>query len=60
MSIKKSEDISKSDKEEQYETGNSGERDYAANDIGGRDGKKLANAMKRKYPKKEYRGKEYR
>jgi hypothetical protein len=60
MSIKKSQDIDRMSKDEQYQTSNEGERDYSANDKGGEDGKNLSNAMNRKYPSKEYRGKEYR
>ena len=46
--------------EEDYEKGNEGERDYKANAKGGKDGEKLDKAIKRKYPEKSMRGKEYR
>ena len=60
MPISRSEDIYKNDNEEQYETGNSGERNYASSKKGGEDGAKLDAAMKRKYPEKKFRWKEYR
>jgi len=48
------------DDEEKYETGNEGERDTSDNAKGGKDGENLDKAMKRKYPEKNIRGKEYR
>ncbi len=48
------------DEEQQYETGNEGERDRSGNAKGGKDGEKLDKAMKRKYPQKSIRGGEYR
>lgn len=60
MAIKKSQDIDLSNNEEQYETGNEGAKSTKSNKIGGEDGSKLDTAMKRKYPSKNVRHKEYR